>query len=103
MDTFLKGTAMMNGIYLVSSSYSKADPDSPAAGRSAIVSPTGMILADTGFAPGFATAELWLERANLRQTTIDLATHKHEFRRKEWNLQRRPELYGIITAKKRKK
>jgi predicted amidohydrolase len=101
MDTFLKGTALMNGVYLVSSSYSKPDPDSTAAGRSAIVSPTGMILADTGFTPGFATAELWLERRKMKQTTVDLATHKHEFRRKEWSLQRRPELYKVITSPKK--
>jgi len=100
MDTYLKGVALFNGVYFVSSCYSKTDPDSDAAGRSAIVSPTGLILADTGFGPGFATAECKLERAEMVQKTIDLATHKHEFRRKEWKAQRRPELYKIITMKK---
>ena len=101
MDTYLKGVALFNGVFLASSCYSKTDPDSEEAGRSAIVSPNGLILADTGFGPGFATAECKLERAKLVQKNIDLATHKHEFRRKEWKAQRRPDLYKIITMKKR--
>ncbi|MEI7905172.1 MAG: carbon-nitrogen hydrolase family protein, partial [Candidatus Firestonebacteria bacterium] len=100
MDTYLKGTAMMNGVFVVSSSYSKPDPDSADTGRSAIVSPTGLILADTDYSPGFASAELMLERCSLKQKTCELATHKHEFRRVAWGLQRRPELYKAITEKK---
>ena len=98
-DTYIKATAMMNGVYFVASGYAKPDPDLGVHGRGAIVSPTGMILADTGFIPGFATSEIWLERCDLKKGSCDLATHKHEFKREEIGLQRRPELYKIITDK----
>ena len=100
-DTYIKATAMMNGVYFVASGYAKQDPDAGVHGRGAIVSPAGLILADTGFTPGFATSEVWLERCGLEKKTCDLATHKHEFKRREMGLQRRPELYKIITDKKR--
>ena len=98
-DTYIKATAMMNGVYFVASGYAKPDPDLGVHGRGAIVSPTGMILADTGFIPGFATSEICLERCGLKKGSCDLATHKHEFKREEIGLQRRPELYKIITDK----
>jgi len=102
-DTYIKATAMMNGVYFVASGYAKQDPDLGVHGRGAVVSPAGLILADTGFGPGFATSEVRLERCCLKKKNRDLATLKHEFKRQEMELQRRPELYKVITDKRSKK
>jgi len=94
-ELLMRGTALSNCVFMVSANYAKSEYDPTfRAGQSALISPLGEVLASTGFAPGFVSAELRLE--NREATGEGGATScQYKIRRDEIRIRRRPELYNM--------
>ncbi len=92
-ELLMRGTALSNCVFLVSANYAKTVYDPVVrAGQSALISPMGEVLANTGFEPGFISAELCLEKLTFR--CDNGAPCPYSVRRDEICSHRRPELYS---------
>lgn len=100
-----RARALDNCCYIIGADFASPEPFAPYTeghallGRATVINPDGVIIADSGHAPGLAIAEFDPKRPRLTKDVVCIRKNGIDDFGKDIIRTRRPELYTLITEK----